>query len=165
MIVILVIAILVAIAVPVYMSVTRRADRVRAESNRRIAESAATSVLYMDILAIGGNRWVDPVTEEPVNASYLAEKEPHINWVDVPHPDEWGPFSGIDPERFGQVMIVSGDDLGPDNDFAALALATVSRTGTVYYTMIIIDPGSGKMTIESGTFHWDEGPPEDPEDP
>lgn len=81
------------------------------------------------------------------------------------------PFDDIDPEYSGSVLICAGHDLAPGNDNYQLAVATVSRKGTVHYTSwTICPPGtviggvdiSGNIEVDSGTFNWDDPPPYNP---
>jgi hypothetical protein len=85
MVVILIIAVLVAIAVPVYLGLEARADKTVAEYNIKAAEEIHTHIWYSIIednfFPAGGECYVDGAN--PVNALYVSTRETKIPWVDM----------------------------------------------------------------------------------
>ena len=113
MIVILVIAILVGIAVPVYLNVRTKADSTRAEANCRIADEALRHVQF-DIVGRSASSWVDPDTGEIVNAAYMSARQTKIHWYQF-NPTPWPAFASLDPAMFDSIMIITGTDVDPFN--------------------------------------------------
>ena len=154
MIVILIIAILVGIAIPVYLAIQTKADNTRAEANLRIGNDAMGRIQF-DIVDRGGNSWVDPDTGEIVDAVYMSARETKIHWYQF-DPDPWPAFASIDPAMFDSIMIVTGADLDPSNsDHEELIVATVTRNGRVYFSSFYFPGGYDSYA----QFEWDDGPP------
>jgi len=85
MIVIMIIAILVGIAVPVYLSIKEKADKTVAAYNIKAAEEIHNHI-WLELIdgnsfPAGGECYVDGSTA--VNALYISGKEVKIPWVDV----------------------------------------------------------------------------------
>jgi len=85
MTVILIIAILVAIAVPVYLSSEKKADKTVAAYNIKAAEEIHNHI-WFDIISrnnfpVGGECYLDGAN--PVNALYVSSRETRIPWVDM----------------------------------------------------------------------------------
>ena len=152
MIVILIIAILVAIAIPTYMILTDKASRNVAESNRRIGTSALDSVYMSDIVGKGGGpAYVDPGTGAPIDAAYLRAREPKIKWVDFTYTAPGTPpFSGLSADMLKGVSVVRVSGAGD----SVIVIATFSKDGDCFYEQY----EDGQST-DSGVFHWDDGPP------
>lgn len=85
MVVILIVAILVAIAVPVYNSLQGRADKAVAEYNIKAAEEIHTHIWFALIeksaFPVAGECYVDVAS--PVDAQYFSSRETKIDWVDI----------------------------------------------------------------------------------
>lgn len=80
-VIILVLAALVAVAIPVIGSVSREAEEIVEEVNYRTVCVEMDDVWH-EITGCGGDRYVDPDTGEAVDANYMEERLPTIDWYD-----------------------------------------------------------------------------------
>lgn len=121
MVVVLVISILIAVAIPSFMGARQRAQDRTAQANLTTALKAESA-----IAASGGGF--------TANAAALSAEEPSIDW------------SGVDPE---DVHVVVGDVIPGDN--AQVLLYTRSNTGTWFgLRRVVAGAGAGRFTC-SGT--------------
>lgn len=151
MIVILIIAILVTIAVPVFMAAQNRASRATAMANERMGSEAMNRV-YLENSAEGlAQGYVIPGTSNPIDAEYLHTKEPKVNWVDYDlDVGNWPEFDDIPEDVRNGVLVVHL----PENGNDTIIIATMSKDGHCWFSQYYTDQGP-----DSGDFNWADGPP------
>jgi prepilin-type N-terminal cleavage/methylation domain-containing protein len=170
MIVILIISILVAIAVPVYMGIQDKASRSVARANCRMGAGAAERVYFNNL----GKGWPDGFVKnaagDPMDAAYLRSLEPKVKWVDMPLTlnidgagnidwSGWPAFDTLTEAQKNGVIVfklsVTDGTNTMTTPYSQLTIATVSRDGHCWYEAYDLE-GTGDM----GDFVWADGPPQ-----
>jgi hypothetical protein len=96
-VIILVLAALVAVAIPIISGVRREVENIVAEVNYR-SGCGEMDYTWYEIIDRGGDSYVDPDTGETVDATYMNARQPTIDWYDF-RPTPGAGSSEVEHER------------------------------------------------------------------